>query len=367
MKDSPVNIVLLSRYSRLGASSRLRTMQYLPHLAAAGVDVRIEPFFDDAYLRRLYTGKRALGSALCAYTRRLQGLLAMNKPDLLWVEKEILPWLPWPFERVLLPRGIPIVSDYDDAVFHRYDMHPNSVVRQLLGAKIDRIMAASALVMVGSSYLAARAQAAHPRRVSVVPTVIDLEAYAPEGERRANEQLRIGWIGTPSTWSAYMEPMVPMLSQLATANGACLRAVGAGQIASRNPAVEVIDWSEEDEVEYIQSMKIGIMPLDDTPWARGKCGYKLIQYMACGLPVVASPVGANCEIVEHGINGFLAASEGEWREALTTLLHNPDLRSQMGQAGRKKIEKEYSLQVYGPRVAEMLREIALTGRRRTKQ
>ena len=362
MKPSPINIVLLSRYSRLGASSRLRTMQYLPHLTKAGVDVQIEPLFDDAYLHRLYAGKTTMGSALRAYSRRLQRLLALKKPDLLWIEKEVLPWLPWPLERALFPRTVPIVSDYDDAVFHRYEMHSSSVVRRLLGAKIDRVMAASALVVAGSSYLAARAQTARARNVSVIPTVVDLEAYAPGPAPKADEQLRIGWIGTPSTWSAYVEPLLPMLRQLASTNGARLRAVGAGRTVLQDPAVEVCDWSEEGEVELIQGMHIGIMPLDDSPWARGKCGYKLIQYMACGLPVVASPVGVNKEIVEHGRNGFLADSESEWREALTTLLCNPNLRRRMGQAGRQKVEENYSLQVHGPRVAEMLREIAMAGK-----
>jgi len=110
-------------------------------------------------------------------------------------------------------------------------------------------------------------------------------------------------------------------------------------------------------------MDIGIMPLPDSPWARGKCGYKLIQYMACGLPVVASPVGVNRQIVEHGVNGFLAETDDEWREALATLVADPDLRRRMGAAGRKKVEADYSLQVYGPKVAAMLRDVAQAGRR----
>src|SRR6056297_1871598 len=104
-------------------------------------------------------------------------------------------------------------------------------------------------------------------------------------------------------------------------------------------------------------MDIGVMPLPDTPWMRGKCGYKLIQYMACGLPVIASPVGVNAEIVEHGVNGFLVGTDEEWKSALTILLKDPDLRRRMGREGRKKVEREYSLQVQGPRVARLLREV----------
>jgi hypothetical protein len=108
-------------------------------------------------------------------------------------------------------------------------------------------------------------------------------------------------------------------------------------------------------------MDIGIMPLTDTPWARGKCGYKLIQYMACGLPVVASPVGVNADIVEHGVNGFLASTETEWRSALGTLLSDANLRHRMGMAGRQKIERDYSLQVWAPKVAGMLHDAAIRG------
>lgn len=124
-----------------------------------------------------------------------------------------------------------------------------------------------------------------------------------------------------------------------------------------------LPWAEESEVARIHEMDIGIIPLTDTPWARGKCGYKLIQYMACGIPVIASPVGVNAEIVDHGVNGFLASSDVEWAEALQTLLRDPALRIRMGEAGRRKVERDYSLQVWGPRVAELLHQVAQQGKR----
>ena len=119
-----------------------------------------------------------------------------------------------------------------------------------------------------------------------------------------------------------------------------------------------MDWSESSEVQAVQSFTVGVMPLQDDPWARGKCGYKLIQYMACGLPVVASPVGVNCEIVEHGLNGYLATSEAEWLSALSQLRSQPQLREEFGRTGRRKVESTYSLEVTGPRLAELLRSAA---------
>ena len=127
--------------------------------------------------------------------------------------------------------------------------------------------------------------------------------------------------------------------------------------------LDLVKWTQEGEVPFLQTLDVGIMPLTDTPWARGKCGYKLIQYMACGLPVVASPVGVNRDIVEHGVNGFLAETDAEWRSAIETLLADGELRRRMGAAGRRKVEEHYSLQVWGPRVAQMLRSVADEGRR----
>jgi len=106
-------------------------------------------------------------------------------------------------------------------------------------------------------------------------------------------------------------------------------------------------------------MDIGIMPLPDEPWARGKCGYKLIQYMACGLPVVASPVGVNSEIVQHGVNGFLAQTEEEWAEAIQTLAESDKLRARMGEEGRRIAHTQYSLETWGPKLAKLIRSVSL--------
>lgn len=353
---------VLPRYDRLGASSRLRMLQYVPSLRAEGFQVELSPFFADAYLTKLYTGKSTRGHTVEAYSRRVRSLVRKSQVDVLWIEKEAFPWLPWFVERAALPRRVPFVLDFDDAVFHRYDLHRSPLVRAVLGRKLDRAMAASALVTAGNAYLADRARAAGAHRIEIVPTVVDLEAYTLRHATQLDSAPAIGWIGTPSTWSEYMAPMMPLLTGIAGAEGARLVAVGAGKDAEAHPTLDSLPWSEETEIASIQVMDVGIMPLTDTPWARGKCGYKLIQYMACGLPVVASPVGVNAEIVEHGVNGFLATTDVEWREALTILLRDPALRHRMGQEGRRKVERAYSLHVWGPRVVSLLRDVVEKGR-----
>jgi glycosyltransferase involved in cell wall biosynthesis len=353
-----MNILLLSRYSRLGASSRLRTMQYLPILACEGLHVEVAPFFDDAYLEVLYSGQGMRRSTAGYMLERIKRMRRRPAPDLIWLEKEALPWVPWLVERAVLPHGIPIVSDYDDAVFHRYDKHPRGVVRSVLGRKIGRVMAASDLVMAGNPYLADHARRSGARRVEIIPTVVDLESYDVDLGGKSNDAPCIGWIGTPQTWKELAHPVHKVLDPLLAQNSAIFRAVGAGMQPETRGTLEIVPWAESTEVSLIQSMDIGVMPLPDTPWTRGKCGYKLIQYMACGLPVVASPVGVNSEIVEHGVSGFLAESDDEWLAAVKTLLNNPFLRRRMGAAGRKKVEEKYSLQASGPRVAQMLRSVA---------
>lgn len=349
--------IVLCRYSRTGASSRLRTMQYAHSLKAEGMAASFMPFFGERYLRLLYGRQFKLPEAVKAYIRRTHNLATANQHDILWLEKEALPWLPWPIERALLPRRVPMIVDFDDAVFHRYDMHRSALVRRLLGRKLDRLMASAALVTAGNQYLADRARKAGARRVEIVPTVVDVSVYGRSPVSRTSGPAVIGWIGTPSTWSDYMAPMLPLFTETAAADCARISAVGAGRTAP-HPLLDILPWAEDTEVSMIQQMDIGVMPLADTPWARGKCGYKLIQYMACGLPVIASPVGVNAEIVEHGVNGFLASNETEWRVALATLLRDPELRRRMGEAGRRKVEDHYSLQVWGPRVARLMRSVA---------
>ncbi|WP_188722944.1 glycosyltransferase family 4 protein [Nitratireductor aestuarii] len=352
-----MKLLVLSRYGQQGASSRLRMFQYLPYLHAAGIDVEVSPFFADSYLQALYAGLSSGRSIIGYYASRARNLLVSQRPDAIWLEKEAFPWIPFALERGILPRNVPCVTDYDDAVFHRYDQHANPVIRKVLGSKIDQVMGNSALVLAGNAYLADRAEKAGAPRVEVVPTVVDVNAYSTMPCPSPDGRLRIGWIGTPSTWREYGLPMVPLLTDVARKHGARVRIVGATDGVPADGDFECLPWSEESESKLIQEMDIGLMPLHDSPWSQGKCGYKLIQYMACGLPVVASPVGVNSDIVVHGTNGFLATTDSDWHHAIDTLLGNAELRIQMGTLGRKKVENCYSLQKYGPIVSDLLNSV----------
>ena len=351
-----MKVFILTRYDRQGASSRLRIMQYIPYLAEAGLDARVESLFDAQYLEQMYAGRRFAGTLTKSLLRRMYHM--REQADVVWLEKEALPWFPWGIEKMFWPRNIPVVTDYDDAIFHQYDQHRHSMIQSLLGQKINQVMQASATVIAGNQYLADRAHKAGANRVEILPTVVDTSAYQQAFRKNEDGKLRLGWIGTPYTWSTYALNFASWVVHVAATEGAMFRVVGAEPTPRKSGTIEFLPWSEESEISLINGMDIGLMPLPDTPFNRGKCGYKLIQYMACGLPVIASPVGVNREIVEPGVNGFLAETEDEWHNALTTLARDPELRRRMGEAGRLKVEKTFSLQIQGPRMAKILRSVA---------
>ena len=352
-----MRILCLTKYDRLGASSRLRFLQFIPFLRAHGFECEVRPIFDNEHIKAAYSKKRRPIDAARALLGRRRALRDIEQFDVVWLEGEIFPWSPWWLEKMFWPKSVPLIVDYDDAIFHNYDMHKSWLVRRLLDSKIDRVMKSANCVVAGNAYLAARAESAGAKSIEIVPTVVNRNVYSVVPDRPKGP-VTVGWIGSPSTWSAYLEPMLPIIEPLAKTRGTRLLAVGAYVDNHRSLGyVDFEEWNEQSEVAQIQRMDIGIMPLVDSPWARGKCGYKLIQYMACGLPVVASPVGVNVEIVEHGVNGFLAEKGEDWRRALEILAENHEIRDRMGKAGREKFESNYSLQIQAPRVARIFQDL----------
>lgn len=353
-----LSVLVLTRYGRKGASSRYRSLQYGPVLERQGIRCTYRPLFDDSYLDRRYAGRRGLGRIFSGALGRVRDLVLAGRYDLMVIEKELFPYFPAIGERILSRAGVPYVVDYDDAVFHAYDQHRRSLVRKLFGDKIRTVMSKARCVVAGNEYLADYARGAGASKVAVVPTVIDLDRYDTRRAAPKNgAPFTIGWIGSPFS-ARYLQEVAPALATMCVGGKARVVLVGAGDVNLRDVPFEIWPWSGETEVRDMQSFDVGIMPLPNEPWARGKCGFKLIQYMACGLPVVASPVGVNREIVEPGTNGELALSQDDWVEALTALRDQPERAEQMGARGRQKVEAHYSLQAVSPKVAGILRSAA---------
>ena len=217
----------------------------------------------------------------------------------------------------------------------------------------------ASLVTGGNSYLADRAVKAGAQHVEILPTVIDINRYAVK-KIFSNDELVIGWVGSPSTVK-YIQLVAPALKELTHKYKFTLRVVGAEtEITGVN--VICVPWTEDAEVSEINKFDVGIMPLTDSPWERGKCGYKLIQYMACGIPVIGSPVGVNTEIIESADSGFLASTDSEWLLQLEQLFSDVALRKQLGQNGRIAVENSYSVQVLAPRLIQLFEGIVGSGK-----
>lgn len=351
------SIAILSRHVPQAASSRLRTFQYVPHLEAAGATVSCRPFFDESYLHHLYgQGARRTANVARAYARRFKDVWQTRRFSVAWIEKELFPYLPAGFETALAALKIPYVVDYDDASFHTYDQHRHPLVRHLLSHKLDGLIRNASAVTVGNSYLANYVQSHGARQIHRVPTVVDLNRYTALPPP-PQDRLRIGWIGTPAT-TKYLHLLEEPLRRLLQIRPITLVTIGASTLPSFGVPLEQHPWSADSESALLSSIHVGVMPLPDEPWERGKCGYKLIQYMACARPVVASPVGVNVDIVTPSV-GFLARTPADWIQALDTLGSNPAVAEAMGQQGRALVETDYSIQATAPRIVATLKAASM--------
>jgi len=346
------SILVLTKYGDLAATTRQRFLQYQEELESNGIRLIIEPLLNNEYLQNKFKGFRIKKLVIMrSYLRRLKLLILKKDFDAIWVQYELFPYLPSMFEKLISLPGKPVLSDFDDAIFHQYDDHSSLLFRTILKKKLDPLLKRSNLTICGNDYLQNWAKN-HCSNTYVVPTVVDTTKYI-HLKKKISKQIVIGWIGSPSTWN-YVQKIKKPLNQILKTHNVTTLVVGSGNQNTPDNLFKFVDWSLESEISLIQSMDIGIMPLTEDLWSQGKCGYKLIQYMACGLPVIASPVGVNKKLVKNGVNGFLANSEEEWIEFLDLLIRDPELRSKMGAEGRKIVEKFYSLEVHGPRVSSII-------------
>jgi glycosyltransferase involved in cell wall biosynthesis len=352
-----MNVLLLSKYSSLGASSRIRSYQYIKYLQSRGHTISVSPLFSNDYLLNKYNGKIKIFQIVEQYYRRIKILKSTNQYNLIWIEKEILPWIPAFIDLGILTPNIPWIVDYDDAIFHRYDQSPYMIIRSLFKSKIISIMRRASLVIVGNEYIAQYAKYAGAKNYVFLPSVVDLKRYEVR-TKTPKSSITVGWIGTPIT-TKYLTRLAPALNSISKMHDIQFLAIGADPQKISSLPVDTRPWTISTEVQDIQSFDIGIMPLSDEPFERGKCGYKLIQYMACGKPVIASPVGVNKTIVKHGKNGYLAETIINWRDALNQLCSDPILRENMGVIGRNIVEEKYSLQVTAPKLEKILNEVVL--------
>jgi glycosyltransferase involved in cell wall biosynthesis len=364
--ENVLDLLILAKYGRSGPSSRYRILQFIPYLESHGFRCTVQSLHAEDYLETVYSGRR---KPICSYLGRLlarvRAVARAARFSAVFVQKEIAPYLPPYFELALSMMRSKVIYDIDDAIFLSYGESRNPIVRLVLGGKIATALRRSTVVLAGNSFLCDYA-ARFNRQTVYFPTVIDTVKYAghraashgeaSSGGPASGEGGRIpvvGWIGSPET-VRFLEEKDEALRAVARVSPFELRVIGVPSLEIPGLDVRCVPWREDSEVLELAACDIGIMPLPSGDWVKGKCGLKLLQYMACGLPVVSSPGGGADTIVEHGVSGYIARSNDEWRLYLAALIGNPGLRRIMGSEGLQRVEERFSLDMWAPRMAEIL-------------
>jgi len=340
---------------------RFRCEQYLPALREAGFEIRWHALLNEKddrlfYSKGNYTAKALL--VLRKFFQRMRQLRDVRPGDIAFVYREAFMLGHTFFERQLKKRGASLVFDFDDAIWLMEVSEGNRKISFLKNpGKTADICRLADLVITGNDYLAAYARK-YAGRVEVVPTSIDTDYHAPMNASFHHGKVCIGWTGSESTVK-HFEILLPILRKLKEKYGERIsyKLISNSRETYPEIGLDSTPWNMEREVEDLAAIDIGIMPLPDDEWSRGKCGFKLLQYMSMGRPVLASPVGVNTAIVDQGVNGFLADGEEEWLEKLSLLIEDVELRKKMGAKGREKIRKDYSMQGIKDRYVALFRDL----------
>jgi glycosyltransferase involved in cell wall biosynthesis len=342
---------------------------YLPALLEAGIEGSVSPFLSEAAFRRFYRPGlpgllwKAAGS-VGGLAKRSRELSGQATADAVVIHREAVPRGNRRVFSRLRDLGLPVLYDLDDAIYmaprdfvEKGEDSRSVMTRGKVPGEVDFLLKESDAALVGNEVLAAHAREVGAKKVVLLPTPVDTETFRPDPSlRHDGERPLVGWIGSP-TATYCLRAIAPALSAAARRRPFRLLVVGASGPVEV-PGVEVIqrDWALDREAEDYASLDVGLYPLPDNPWTRGKCGYKALLYAASGAPCIASPVGVNLEIVKDGETGFHAADDAAWEHHLVRLLGDADLRASMGAAGRRLVEERYAVPVLAPILVKALKE-----------
>jgi glycosyltransferase involved in cell wall biosynthesis len=342
---------------------RFRIEQWARHLEDDGFQFTFAPFEDDRLHRVIYTRgqfHRKATLMLRALLRRLKVLSAVGKHDLVFLVREAAMIGPAVVERIVPKLGVPVVYDFDDPIWLPYRSPNNGPFSRLRWpGKTATICRLASRVVVGNRLLADWARR-HAPHVSVVPSTIDLAQYPLKPPPPNGRPVTLGWTGSHSTLP-FLKLLHGSLEKLATRHSFRLLVIShSDSYRVDSASFEVVSkrWNSASEVVDLHQIDIGLGPFPNTGWTPWRCHGKVLQYMAAGIPCVASRVGVLPEYIQDGLNGFLATSQGEWIEKLTLLMENAGLRRRIGLAGRRTVEQRYSVNVWLPKLREILESAA---------
>lgn len=350
-----MKILFLPKYNELGPSSRYRIYQYLDSYKNAGIDVKVSPLFgahfftNNKIIKIVYT--------LFYYLRRAFELLQVYKYDLIYIEYELFPYFPSLFEKLLSVFNVKYIVDYDDAIFHNYNESKNGLIRFILSNKIDSVIKKANYVITGSPYLTEYVSKLNLNCIEI-PTSVSGNKYTSKSDSKKNAIFTIGWIGSRST-SVNILKLIPAFEALMGKIDFQLNLIGFDAKLSNKLAhlnVNFINWDAKNEIEEIRKFDLGIMPLENTPFNQGKCGFKLIQYMGCSLPTVSTPLEANVKINRNGKNLHAITTE-DWVTAFEKVYHSLYYFREVGVDNHKDFEKYYTLECNSNTYIELFREV----------
>jgi len=330
-----MRVLFLTQTGPLGPSSRYRVYQLVPFLRARGIECEVAPAIDDELYRRIYLDgtARPWNAARTVWRTRSADLRRLDEFDAVFVQKGVFPGLYPGFERKIAARK-PLVFDLDDAIWLPRQGGSALLLALHRERAVQEMLRVAAAVTAGNEFLAEYA-ARFNRNVTLVPSTVDVSRY-----RQNADSVVVGWTGSRTTLP-YLKPLGSVFKLL----NVTPRFVASGDPNALGFPVDFRPWRLETELSELSQFGIGLAPLPETPWERGKCGVKLLQYMACGIPVVASPVGVHNEIVSHGVNGLLAKTEVDWIDSVRQLLSDVALRARLGAAARETVTKRYDIRV----------------------
>lgn len=340
---------------------RLKYEQYFEHWRANGFDVDVAPFFSDRMQSILYTKSNTLekmGWVIWGYIQRILLLFSLRKYDVVYIFLWVTPFGPSVLERLFCWVNPHVVYDIDDAIFLKANSLVNRYVDWMKGRnKPFFLMKAAQHVVTCTPYLTEVAER-YNKKVTDISSTINTETYIPVNAYHNNDELILGWSGSHST-AQFLHLLTPVLQELSKRRPFKLVVMGDAHFTMEGVNVEALAWTAEREVPTLQRFDIGLYPLPlDNDWVLGKSGLKALQYMAVGVPVIATAIGTNFRIMVDGENGFLVTTENEWLARLEELMDNPALRKRIGLAGRDNVEAHYSIHANAPVYLDILQRVS---------